>query len=244
MMSFKKIGSSILGAGIGWWILGPVGAVLGFVVGSIADEMSQSGTDVISGGDPRDGFVASLLVLIAAVMKADGRVVKSELDYVRTYLLRAFGEHKTSEALIMLRDILKRNIPLDQVTFQIRSHVDYNSRIQLIQMLFGVANADGHIPDSEKNVIGMIASGLGISAPDFQSVMNMYVKNTDSAYKILEIDSSASDDEVKKAYRKMAVKFHPDKVAHLGEEFQIAAKEKFQKVNEAFEKIKTERGLK
>ena len=71
---------------------------------------------------------------------------------------------------------------LYEVITQIRSHVDYNSRIQLIQMLFGVANADGHIPDSEKNVIGMIASGLGISAPDFQSVMNMYVKNTDSAF--------------------------------------------------------------
>jgi DnaJ like chaperone protein len=59
----------------------------------------------------------------------------------------------------------------------------------------------------------------------------------------LEIDSSASDELLKKAYRKMAIKYHPDKISHLGEEFQNAAKEKFQKVNDAYETIKKERGI-
>ncbi len=242
MKSFKISGSSLLGAGLGWWFLGPVGAVLGFVVGTIADNISTEGVERPD-GNPRDGFVASLMVLIAAVMKADGKVVKSELDFVKNYLHRSLGEQKSAQALIMLRDILKRNIPVNEVCYQIKIHVDYNSRVELVHMLFGVANADGSIPQSEITVIRQIALGLGLSTPDFESLMNMYAKNTESAYKILEIDPKVTDDEVKKAYRKMAIKFHPDKVAHLGEEFQITAKEKFQKVNEAFESIKKERGF-
>ena len=246
MNGFKISGSSLLGAGLGWWIGGPVGAVLGFVVGSFAEGIGSEmmGEGGRPEGSARDGFVASLLVLIAAVMKADGKVVKAELDFVKAYLRQALGEQKAGEALLMLRDILGREIPIDQVCWQISRYVDYNSRVQLVHMLFGVANADGDIPQSEQNVIRRIALGLGLSSADLESVFNMYVKNTESAYKILEVDSNATDDEVKKAYRKMAVKFHPDKVAHLGEEFQASAKEKFQKVNEAFETIKKERGIK
>ncbi len=244
MSKFKISGSSLLGAGLGWWILGPVGAILGFIAGSFAEGVaSEFNEGERPGGDPRDGFVVSLLVLIAAVMKADGKVVKSELDFVKTYLLRAFGENKASKALIMLRDILNKEIPLEQVCHQISQHVDYNSKVQLIHMLFGVANADGHIPESEQRILRQIANGIGVMQPDFDSVLNMYVKNTDSAYKILEIEPTATVEEIKKAYRKMAVKFHPDKVAHLGEEFQTSAKEKFQKVNEAFETLKKERGF-
>ncbi|MGQ1784964.1 MULTISPECIES: TerB family tellurite resistance protein [unclassified Saccharicrinis] len=244
MNIFKISGSSLLGAGLGWWIAGPVGAILGFVLASFAEGMSKElEPGARTEGSARDGFVASLLVLMAAVMKADGRVVKSELDFVKTYLRQAFDEQKAAEALLMLRDILERDIPLAEVCRQISMHVDYSSRVQLVHMLFGVANADKEIPPSEQNVIRQIASGLGVSVRDFESVMNMYVKNTESAYKILEVESSASNDEIKKAYRKMAVKFHPDKVAHLGDEFQASAKEKFQKVNEAFEAIKKQRGF-
>lgn len=243
MKKFKISSSSLLGAGLGWWFLGPVGALLGFVFGTLAEGMAGDFTEGQQEGNPRDGFLASLLVLIAAVMKADGKIVKAELNYVKAYLLRSLGEQKSSQALLMLREILKQEIPLNQVCHQIRSNVDYNARIELIHMLFGVANSDGQLPVSEQNVIQQIAFGLGISTADFESVLNMYRKNTESAYKILGVDKSATDDEIKKAYRKMAIKFHPDKVVHLGEEFQTTAKEKFQKVNEAFESIKKERGF-
>ncbi len=240
--SIKKIGSSLLGASIGWWIMGPMGALLGLIFGSLAEEWSEDHEGLQS--NPRDGFVVSLLVLMAAVMKADGKVVRSELDFVKSYLVRSFGENKSSEALIMLRDILKQDIPVQEVCYQVRQHVDYNSRIQLVHMLFGLANADGRIPKTEENIILQIASALNISSSDVNSLLHMYINKTNSAYKILEIDSNVTDEEVKKAYRKMAVKFHPDKVAHLGPEFQENAKNKFQKVNEAFEVIKKERRMK
>jgi DnaJ like chaperone protein len=71
----------------------------------------------------------------------------------------------------------------------------------------------------------------------------MFYDNVEAAYKVLEISSSATNEEIKKAYRKMAVRFHPDKVSHLGPEFQKSANEKFARVNEAYNKIKKERGM-
>ena len=114
----------------------------------------------------------------------------------------------------------------------------------MIQYLFGVAQADGHVSDSEAKVIEKIASYFRITKIEFDQIKSMFYKDVSSAYKILGIEANSSDDEIKKAYRKMAVKHHPDKYNQLGEEQQIAAKEKFQKIQQAYEQIKKERGLK
>lgn len=236
-----KYGKWLTG-GLGWAFFGPIGGLLGFVLGSLIDsaEVHTSNGNI---GTTRGDFVASMVILIAAVMKADGKILKAELDYVKKYFVQVFGEQKAQEAILLLRDLLKKDIPIQEVTFQIRHHLDYSSRLQLLHFLYGVANSDGHIDISELNLIDLISHQLGINKKDSDSIKSMFVANTDSAYKILEIDPSVSDEEVKKAYRKMAVKYHPDKVSYLGEEVQNAAKEKFQKVNEAFEKIKKERGI-
>jgi DnaJ like chaperone protein len=116
-------------------------------------------------------------------------------------------------------------------------------RLQLIHYLFGISKADGHVHPSELETIASISGYLGVSQADFESLKAMYFKDTHSDYKILEVEEAATDDEIKKAYRKMAVKFHPDKVAALGDEVQHAAKEKFQRVQEAYENIKKQRGF-
>jgi DnaJ like chaperone protein len=176
-------------------------------------------------------------------MKADGTVLKSELNYAKAYLVKQFGSESANEALKMLRDILKRPIAVEEVCQQIRYRLDYASRLQLLHILYGIASADGHVKESEIQVISRIAYYMGISGTDQTSIKNMFVKSTDSAYKILGINKSVSDEEVKKAYRKLAVKYHPDKVSYLGDEFKKTAEEKFQKINQAYEQIKKERGL-
>lgn len=231
-----------IGGGLGWALGGPIGAMLGFVVGTFIDQSGQM-RQIESGTTTRGDFGVSLLVLIAAVMNADKKVLTSEVEYVRQYFVQNFGRASAQEAMLMLRDILKQNIPLKDVTTQMKNNLDYPSRLQLIHFLYGISYSDKKVSSEEIKVIGIIAGYLGISEKDIQSMQSMFYKDIDSAYKVLEIDKSATDEEVKKAYRRMAVKYHPDKVAYLGEDVKNAANEKFQKVNEAYERIKRERGM-
>jgi DnaJ like chaperone protein len=235
---------SLVGFGLGWWVLGPIGAIIGMFLGGRAESMtSEAATASSDRGSARDGFVVSLLVLMAAVMKSDGKVLRSELDYVKNYLVNMLGVDQAGEALKVLRDIMKKEIPLSDVCHQIRVNVNYDSRVQLLHLLFGVAMADGVLNTVEVNEIQRISDGLGVSPADYQSVLNMFYSNREAPYRVLEIAPSATDQEVKKAYRNMALRFHPDKVAHLGPEFQKSAHAKFSKVNEAYDLIKKERGL-
>jgi DnaJ like chaperone protein len=242
-----------IGGGLGWAFGGPVGAILGFALGSMIDSSSgivtqeggrSSGRRSSYGYTTANDFVVSLLVLTAAVMKADGKVLKSELDYVKNFLERQFGKGKAQDQILLLRDILNQPLDVRAVCLQIKQNMQHPLRLQLLHYIFGLATADGSLDISEVKVIENIASYLGISQKDYESIRAMFGHDTESAYKILEIDENADEGTVKKAYRKMAVKYHPDKVSHLGAEFQTAAKEKFQKVQEAYESIKKQRNFK
>jgi DnaJ like chaperone protein len=234
----------ILGS-LGWAVGGPIGGIIGFALGSITDDQAQfrlpgEGTDqkVL----PND-FSAALMVLCATVMKADRKVMKSELEYVRRFYNQQFGEGHTTERMLVLREILKQDIEIGQVCQQVRGHVDPASRLQLIHLLFGLASSDGAVGPEELETIRQISYLIGISTPDFESIKAMFIRNRTWAYTILEIEETATDEEVKKAFRKMAVKYHPDKVHHLGPEFQKDAQEKFKKINEAYSEIKQQRGI-
>jgi len=236
-----------VGGGLGWAFGGPIGALVGFMFGGMFDGdrgTSQGGQPYQQGTATQSGdFSMSLLVLSAAVMKADGIIKKSELEYVRQFFKTNFGDTKAQQLMLMLRELLKKDINIQEISVQISQYMDYSSRLQLLHYLFGIAQSDGHIDDNEINVINTIARFLRLSTADFQSVKAMFVKDTQSAYKILEITSTASDEEVKKAYKKMAIKYHPDKVSHLGEDVQKAAEDKFQVLNAAYDEIKKRRGL-
>ncbi|MEW5846899.1 MAG: TerB family tellurite resistance protein [Bacteroidota bacterium] len=235
-----KYGKWITG-GLGWAFFGPIGAILGFAIGSIFDNMET--TKIYTGETSRNGFIVSLLVLVSAVMKADGKVLKSELDYVKKYFYTNFGPAAAREAILLLRDILKQAVPLRDVCFQIKDNVDYHSRLQLLHFLFGIAQADGVVSAEELKVIKEIAGYLDITDADFGSIKAMFIPDTDKYYKILEVSPHATNEEIKKAYRQMAIKYHPDKVQHLGEDIRQAAEQKFKMVNEAYDKIKKERGF-
>jgi len=230
-----------IGGGLGWAFGGPIGGIVGFLIGSVYDSSSKvkQNSRITRQGD----FAVSLLVISSVVMKANQKIKKSELDYVKGFLVTNFGEEKAKEALLMLREILQQDVPVEDVCRQLRVNMDIASRLQLMHYLFGIANADGFVDKNEVATIERIAKLMGIREQDFMSVKNMFVKDHDASYKILEISKDASDEEVKKAYRRMAVKYHPDKVAHLGEDVQKAAKEKFQKVVDAYDNIKKERGM-
>ncbi len=249
MSTFKLIAGGLVGFVMG----GPIGAILGVGAGYLIDEISKGNT----GGSTfqrgpqsayqrtatRNDFTLSFVVLVADVMKADGKILRSELDFVKERFVKMFGIDGAREATRLLGDIIKQNIPVVDVSRQIKANMDYASRLELIHLLFGIEAADGVVYANELDGIYQNAASMGISQAEWNAIKAMFVSDLHWAYKVLELDPKATDDEIKKAYRKMAVKFHPDKVAHLGEEYQNQAKEKFQKVNEAYEELKKMRNL-
>lgn len=229
--------------GLGWAFFGPIGGIIGFALGSIFDDAEVQAPPHYTGQTSRNSFLISLLVLVAAVLKADGKVMKSELDYVKNYFLNNFGESASRESMLLLRDLVKQDLSIGDVCNQINSNTDYSTRLQLLHLLFGIAHADNNIPQVELNTISDISKRLRITQSDFESIKAMFIADNDKYYRILGITAAATDDEVKKAYRQMAIKNHPDKVSHLGEDVRLQAEQKFKMVVEAYEKIKKERGF-
>ena len=225
---------------LGWAIGGPIGAILGYSLGSISSNNSLNQSNQTTGGD----FITSILVLFAAVMKADGIQKKSELNYIKKFLVTQTGLSNTKKLLLIFKNILEQDFSLEDVCLQIRNQMDDASKSQLIHVLFGLSQSDGDIHPLELQTINRISEMLGINQLDYKSIESMFKDDLDSAYTVLGVKNNVSDLEIKKAYRRMANKYHPDKTAHLGEEFKAMSQEKFKSVSEAYHKIKKERQLK
>lgn len=263
-MSFAKW----VGGALGWSFGGPIGAIIGLAIGSFVDNLTDNGTPLLGErqtGNKRDtyrtkpnygkrtssrpqtqsgDFEVSLLILASIVIKADGKQDQRELDFVRQQFTNMYGKDRANKAFELFKRITKQNISTRQVCTQIRQMMDHASRLQLLHFLFGIAKADGIVTEDELKQIYTITGYLGISSKDYESIKAMFYNSSDNAYKILEIDKSVSDDAVKKAYRAMAKKYHPDRVGHLGKEHQEGAEAKFRQVQEAYEHIQKERGFK
>jgi DnaJ like chaperone protein len=250
-----------IGAALGFFFLGKnfFGAMIGFFIGTLIDNYSVIKKQIKSnGGSTEDvfqyyqqrssrshgDFATMLIALSASVMRADGKVLKVELDYVKSFFAQQFGPQFSSAHLQTLKHFVNGGeIPLDQICSDIKMRTQVEVRIQLLHYLFGIAKADGHVADVEIQLLNRIAQLLDIPKVDSESVKNMFYRDVNSDYKVLGIESSATEEEIKKAYRQMAIRYHPDKVAQLGEEYQKGAKEKFQKIQEAYEGIKKQRGM-
>ena len=128
---------------------------------------------------------------------------------------------------------------------QIETNISYAQRLQLLNFLVMIAQADGVIVKEENDALREVAVNLGISSADIDSMLNLQYGNSslDAAYKVLGVSPDATDEEIKAAYRKMALKHHPDRVATLGEDVKKAAEKKFQEINNAKELIYKARGL-
>ncbi|MGY0391358.1 TerB family tellurite resistance protein [Bizionia sp. KMM 8389] len=250
--------SKWIGAALGWSFGGPIGAIIGMALGGILDAFSRKDAETIfrdgQQGNPyqsrsaqpqtRSGdFEVSLLILASIVIKADGKQDQRELDFVRQQFVHMYGKERANHAFQLFKNINKQDIPVQKVCVQIRQMMDHASRLQLLHFLFGIAKADGHVSESEVSKIYTIAGYLGIRSMDYESIKAMFYDSSDNAYKILEIDKTASVAEIKTAYRKMAKKYHPDRVIHLGKEHQQGAEEKFRQVQAAYEQLQNERGL-
>ena len=232
---------------MGYYFLRFPGAILGFFIGSFIDQMNKGNQFSYSTGRNRmqpEVFELNLLALAATVIKADGNVKAQELQYVRNFFITNYGEMKASSIFKIFNEQIKKETQnIRDLTRVILERTRYETRLQVLHFLFGVANADGSISVEEQNKINSIAEALGIRFSDIESIKAMFVKSADHAYKILEITPQASDGEVKKAYRDMAKKYHPDKLQSKDPALIKGAQEKFQEVQKAYETIRKTRGM-
>ena len=260
----------LIGGVLGFMAFGPLGALAGIILGSFFEEGANMTGQSFGGGtnyddehtrrDPyageRNSFLFSMLVMASYIIRADGKIMHSEMEYVRQFLRRNFGEIAVSqgeEILLKLFDQAKRMDQENNMGFkntirecgtQIAYNLSYEERLQLLAFLAEIAKSDGNVCAAEINALKEVAMAMGMSDREVESMLNLKGSSLDDAYKVLEIEPTATDEEVRAAYRRMAVKHHPDKVASLGEDIRKAANEKFQKINEAKERIYQSRGLK
>ncbi len=234
------------------------GAMMGYFVGYFIEQLytkasldkgkftssQRANTQSPNNVSPRD-FELNLLSLASMVIKADGKINQVELDYVRRYFVANYGKDRANATFRTFNEVIKkREINTARIATYIAQHTRYESRLQILHFLFGIANSDGHISANESQKINEISGFFRIHFKDFESIKAMFFKEAGNAYKILEIEKTATDSEIKKAYRTMAKKYHPDKLQHLPEHLQKGAEEKFRSVQEAYEKLQKERGFK
>lgn len=250
-----------IGGFIGWMAGGPLGALAGFALGSLLDGGINTSTTIEERTKTNDtygqrnGFLFSMLVMASYIIKADGKVMHSEMEFVRRFLRVNFGEEAVAEGNQILLNLFEQQKRIDAVNpsafkntiydcgRQIAANLTYEERLQLLRFLAMIAQSDGNVHPKEIDALKEVATAMGLSAIEVDSMLNLGKNTIDAAYKVLEIDPTASDDEVKAAYRKLALKHHPDRVASLGEDIHKAAEEKFRQINEAKDQIYKARGL-
>jgi DnaJ like chaperone protein len=222
------------------------GAIAGYFIGSIIEGIGKRTTVYTSSSQrvsPAD-FELNLLSLAAIVIKADGKVSQQEMQFVQNYFVQSYGKDKANAIFRTFNEVVKnREVAPKAICEYLRVRMRYESRLQIIHFLFSIAQADGHVSVPEVDKIKEIAGYMSIGQRDFESIKAMFFKNPDSAYKILEIDRSATTEEIKKAYRTMAKKYHPDKLQHMDEAYRKGAEDKFRKVQEAYEQLQKEKGF-
>lgn len=257
-----------IGGFLGFMTGGPLGALAGFALGALFDKGLDS-VNEDSGNQQayahsnrsyegqRNSFMFSLLVLTSYIIKADGRVMHSEMELVRRFLSQNFGEQAKQQGEEILLKLFEQQKRLGMAEYrtviqdschQIRANMAYEQRLQLLNFLVMIAQADGQVPAEELTALKEVTYHLGLSADELDQMLNLRsgassASSLDDAYRVLGISPSATNDEVKSAYRKMALKHHPDKVAALGEDVRRAAEKKFQEINDAKERIFKARGL-
>ncbi len=248
---------------LGWVVLGPLGGILAFIIGSFFESASSSRTssDDDSGFDAasenlqqgdRNSFLLSMLVMASYIIKADRRVMHSEMEFLRGFLRQNFGAAAAVQGNDILLKLFEEEKRQGQARFRdtIRQScaeasrfLDYGGRLQLLQFLVMIAQADGRVDAAEIAALKEVAVWMQMQASEVDSLLHLQGDTLDDAYRVLGVSPQATDAEVKKAYRRLALEHHPDRVAKLGDDVRRAAEKKFQEINAAKERIWKARGL-
>jgi len=257
-MGFAKWIGGFLGVALGGGVLG---ALAGYALGAAFDAITASGDESSTDSTQRvrreqqgarNGFLFSLLVLSAHIIQADGKIMHSEMECVRKFLRASFGETAVRQGDDVLRKLFEKRKAVGQAEWnriiqqscgEMCQVMTAEQRLQLLGFLCEIAKADGNIDPEEVNQLHLLAQYLHLEPAYVDQLLNLGSTTLEDAYKVLGVSPDASDDEVKKAYRKLALQYHPDKVASLGDDVKAAAEKKFKELGAAKDRIWAARGL-
>ena len=245
---------------VGYWI----GSVIDNYLYSFFKGKSGMGGDRAYGSSSysQNDLLRALMTVFAHVIHADGRIMHSEMEYVRNFLRTQFGGSQEGRGEEMILQIFqqKKSMSVSQwernvaISCQMLAmYMPSHQRIQLMQVLIQMAKVDATIAPVEIQALRFIATYLGLGARLVDQLLGGTYSSSqsyssfnslDEAYRTLGISSSATDDEVRKAYRRLALKYHPDKVAQQDEKAREAAAAQFSKITEAKDRIYAARGIK
>ena len=229
-----------LAAFLGYSFLRFPGAILGFFIGSFIELLIKGSIKFssLNRSIKPEKFELNLLALSALIIKADGKILEKELTFVRNFFITQYGKEKADSIFKTFNAQIKQETQhLDKLAQVFVQKTQYETRLQILHFLFGIANADGSISSSELYKLAQIAASLKLRQLDVESIKAMFIKKADNAYKILEVQPTATVDEVKSAYRKMVKKYHPDKLRSSDPAMVKGAEEKFRAVRKAYEII-------
>lgn len=248
----------LVGAILGLMKGGIVGLVFGALVGHFIDRWIAQFRGL---SDTRDSFFRALFTCMGHLAKADGRVSETEIQATRTLFARmSLSAREQQRAIGYFNEGKRDPAAVDQVlkTFAGQTRMRPDLRQVFMDILVQMALADGGLVAAEKQVLSGIASPLGISAARLEALIRArsgfggagagavgtQKMPVEQAYQVLGLEPKASDHEVKRAYRKLMSRYHPDKLVAQGlpEEMQQIAKSRAQEVGAAYDVIQKSRG--
>lgn len=238
------VSGKLIGAGLGFLGGGPLGAVIGGIIGHFVKDSP------LMGGDEDDPelrrqqqeffFVANLVGIIAGALKADGDEIKQEeVQAVRRFFSErlGYGEESLEVVKRLLKEFLEKPLDIDAICLDFRSKSDYATRLLLMECLDEIARADGRLHPAEVAFIDRVASLLLVNDQDRRRTVASETRTLKGDHEILGVSPGASREEIRKAYLELVKKYHPDRVAHLGEEFKELAHKKFIELQAAYERL-------
>ncbi len=227
-----------LGAGLGFVVGGPMGSMIGYAAGEQIGKPAKKYSNTANTSE----FETNLILLASALIKADGRVTREELDFVRSFFTDHFDPVHIEEKMAILHHCLERQYNTRKACDDLRISASMSTRVQILHFLFDIAIADTDLSQRERDTIFVIAGWLNINDIDFDRIRQSYIAEV-KRYNIFGLPHTATFEEIKAAYRRLVLEYHPDRNIDLPPAQQKALAAKFRQVQDAFEQIRAERGI-
>lgn len=237
----------LFGAGLGWFIGGPLGAIVGAALQHALSQSDQVRIEEDRAPTNEETiFVANLVAIMTRICMADGHISKEERAVIHRFFEQSLG-YSGRELLIidaMIDETNRRNPDLTQICLAFKRFANHEQRLILLDLAYNIATVDHVVTAGEEQAINELVSALGITAEEHSRIRARHaVAKRNDHYAVLGLDPTAGKEEIKKAYRALAIQYHPDKVVHLGKELADFAHVKFQEINDSYQAIRKERGF-